>query len=142
MALKAYQSADPSTAFSIEGANTNPIRHTFDGRTGGVIETRYYVRNDDNTIQCSNIQVTLSDNEGRDIIHGQDGYVWKLKAGDTQPLDEEWQTINVASGISLGNLTNTTTYLPFWLRVEVPANAAVESFDDVQVLLTCDESLI
>lgn len=142
MGLKIYESVDPSTDFSIEGANTNPVRHTFDGRVGGVIEHRYYVRNDDNTIQCNNIEVTLEDNEGRDIIHGTDGYVWKLKAGDTQPLDEEWRTINVASGIALNNLTDTTTYLPFWLRIEVPANAEVESFDDVKILLTCDENLI
>ncbi len=142
MALKVYQSANPSTSFSTDGEFSNPVRHTFDGRTGGVIEQRYYVRNDDPLIWSSGIVVSLSDDQGRSIINGTDGYSWKLKAGDTQPLDQEWATIDEADPITLSNITNTTTYLPFWVRIEVPRGAVVESFDDVKIVLTSNDILL
>lgn len=143
MALKIYENANPATSFSTDGEMTNPIRHTFDGRVGGVIEKRYYVRNDSSLVLYSGIiTVTAIDNLGRNIVNGDDGYSWKFKAGDSQPLDEEWQTIDEGNAITLSGINDTTTYLPFWVRVEVPANAEVESFDDVKIVLTCNEVLI
>ncbi len=143
MALKIYENANPSASFSTDGEMTNPVRHTFDGRTGGVIEKRYYVRNDNALVMYSGvITVQAQDNSGRNIIDGTDGYSWKFKAGDTQPLDEEWATINEANTITLSGIVGTTTYLPFWMRLQVPPNAEVESFDDVKIVLTCNEILV
>lgn len=141
--LKVYEYANPSSSFSTDGEMTNPVRHTFDGRTGGVIEKRYYVRNDNALVWYSGlILVDVEDSQGRNITDGTDGYAWKLKAGDTQPLNEEWAVLNEASGIIFSGLIGTTTYLPFWLRIEVPSNAQVESFDDVKIVLTCNEILV
>lgn len=143
MALKIYEYANPASGFSTDGEMTNPIRNTFDGRTGGVIERRMYVRNDNALVMYSGV-ITLEpeDLSGRNIVDGVDGYSWKLKAGDIQPLAEEWATIDEGNQITLSGLVGTTTYLPFWLRIEVPANAEVESFDDVTLKLTCNEILV
>lgn len=143
MGIKIYKEANPDSEFSVAGEMTNPIRHTFDGRVGGVIEARYYVRNDDSDLIYSGIEVTPVDtNPDRNIVDGTDGYSWKLKSGDTQPLDEEWEIIDEGDTIEVGNLNDVNTYLPFWVRIEVPRNAEVESFDDVVLELSFDEILV
>lgn len=141
--LKIYENANPASSFSTDGEMTNPIRHTFDGRVGGVIEKRYYVRNDNALVTYpGTVSLTAADVSGRNIVNGTDGYSWKFKAGDTQPLDEEWATIDEGNTIQISGLVSTTTYIPFWVRIEVPSNAEVESFDDVKIALTANEVLI
>lgn len=121
---------------------TNPIRHSFDGRVGGVLEKRYFLRNDDANTAFSGIQLYPVDLGGDHLTDGTNGFAWKLKAGDQQPLDQEWATIAPANTIMFSGIGDGTiggdisTYLPFWLRIEVPKGANVSSYDDVVLRTT------
>jgi hypothetical protein len=110
---------------------TEPLRLGFDGREGGVSEVRRYVRNNDAAYTYSGIQVQPVDQSGRDITDGTNGFSWKLSEGNTQPSSDEWSAITAGAAISLSNITDTSTYLPFWLRIEIPRGATVHSYDDV-----------
>jgi hypothetical protein len=141
MTLRIYQEADPSSAFSQSGLMTHPFRASIDGRLGGVVETLMYVRNDDPTTYYSGINVFPVDNNNTHIIDGTNGFVWKLNPGYQQPLDQQWSTITPANTITIpaiggSGMPNTTSYIPFWLRVEVPAGANIGSFDGVVIRLT------
>jgi hypothetical protein len=139
--LRIYNTASPGASYSTDGEMSNPLRHGFDGRTGGVVEQLLYVRNDDPFVTYSGIQVTAVDTgSDKNVVDGTDGYAWKLKAGSTQPIEEEWNSINEGNTILLsGQITDTSTYLPFWLRIEIPAGAPVESIDDVQLQIDYHE---
>src|SRR5688500_171332 len=100
MGLKIYDEASPSSSFSTDGEFTNPITFAVDGVIGATILRRFYVRNDDAANYYTDIQVTPVVNGGVDIVTGATGgYRWKLIAGDTQPLDDEWETVAAGNTI-------------------------------------------
>lgn len=128
MAVKIYSNALPDNPYSQEGAMTNPVRESFDGREGGSVERLYYVRNDDATYWYSGLQVYAVSTEGRNIVDGADGFGWKLSAGSEQPSVAEWENVDYGNTIAMSALYNTNTYLPFWVRYEIPRGADVNSY--------------
>jgi len=140
MALKIYTAADPDSDLSTNGTYSNPLSLTFDGVNGGVIEKRLYVRNDNVNFTYSSITLTPNDTGIFPITDGSNGYSWKVLSGDQRPLEEQWSAKTAAESISLSNINDTTTYLSFWLRVEVPAAAAVESFQTVALRISSTET--
>ena len=105
MGLKIYDQVSPDDPFSVEGAYTNPLSHSFNGVAGEVVQKRYFVRNDDNTLYYTGITVQPIDG-GEDIVDDSalnPGYSWKLHEGDEQPLDEEWALVPAGSSISLNS---------------------------------------
>ena len=147
MALKIYESANPATAFSSDGEFSNPISVAVDGIVGATILRRYFVRNDSALHYYTDIQVTSVVNSGLDIVSGATaGFAWKLIAGDSQPLEDQWGIIAPGNTMELADIgelgdADTTTYLPFWLRIEVPRGVDVQSFENVSLEITATEAL-
>ena len=139
MALKIYESANPTSDFSVSGLYTNPLATTIDGATGQVVERKYYVGNDNSSFTYSGISVQAADNSGLHLIDGTVGFSWKLISEDTAPLETQWATVNAANSITLANIDDTNTYLPFWLRIEVPRATRVQSFDGIVLRVTATE---
>jgi len=149
MSLKIYSNVDPSSAFSINGTFSNPIWHSFDGINGEVIEKRYFVRNDDVAKWYSSITVQPIDG-GDNIVDGSGptvNYNWKLIAGDQRPLEEQWALKSAGNSIDLSNIGesgtgDTTTYLPFWVRISIPAGASISSYQGVTLKISTEENLV
>jgi len=139
MALNIYETATPTSAFSTESSFSNPIANSFDGSLGAIVEKKYYVRNDDADRSYSVITVQPIDS-GDDLVDGSSGFSWKLYAGDIQPVSAQWETITAGAAISLSNITGDTTYLPFWVRMIVPANSEVNSYQSVVLRLSYTET--
>jgi hypothetical protein len=139
--LGIYELADPSSAYSVSGIFTNPLSHTFDGVTGGIVEQKYYVRNDDAAVTYSGITLQAVDTGGFGLVDSN-GYEWKLSAGNDQPLEQEWDSLAAGNTISLAydGAGDISTYLPFWLRIKVPRGVTVQSFDSVVLRLEATET--
>jgi len=141
--LDIYESATPTSAFSLAGSFSNPFSVTADGVEGEAVETKVYLRNDSALYYYTGISVQPVDT-GDDIVDGSGatlGYEWKLYAGDQQPTAEQWDLVAAGNSISLSNLgsagtPDTSTYLPFWVRVKVPRWAPVRSYSGVQLRIT------
>lgn len=147
MALAIYYATDGVSKFSQDGSFSNPLQEVIDGRTGGSIERLLYIRNDDSLFSYLDIEVVAEDTDGLSIVDGTDGYSWKLSAGDTQPTDEEWEIVSAGNQITLGDLgtesvSDTSTYLPFWLRIDVPRNVRIKTYTDVQLKITAEQVLV
>jgi len=151
MGLKIYNDVSPDTVFSTEGSFDNPLTHSFNGTTGEVIERRYYIRNDDASRWYSNISVQPVVSSGDDIVDGvgsTEGYSWKVLAGDSQPLEEQWElkdageAVSLGSDIGSGSVGDTTTYLPFWLRIQIPPNAPIASYQGIVLKIETTEGLV
>ena len=142
MSLSVYESTDPASAFSASGTFTDPLLVTFDGTIGGVQEFKYYVRNDSVTHTYAGISMLPVDSSGLALIDGTEGFSWKLKAGSDQPLEAEWDTILDGNSITLSDIGDTNTFLPFWVRIAVPRATSVQSFDQVTLKITATETLI
>jgi len=138
MALKIYPAAAPDNPYSQSKTMTNPMRHGFDGRVGRTAETKYYLRNDSASYSYSSIQIDPVDESGMDITDSN-GFSWKLSAGDTQPTSAEWDAITAGVAISMSAISDISTYLPFWFRIEVPRGASVASYNDVILRVTAEE---
>ena len=144
MALGIYTDTVPSAQLSEDGTLTNPLAVKIDGRAGGSLEQRLFVRNDDSNFFYTTITLLPIDTEGTSIIDGTDGFVWKLSAGDTQPTQSQWDAIGNATTISLADIGmagagDTSTYLSLWLQVQVPRNASVKTYTDVQLQIAADQ---
>lgn len=139
MALSIYEEANPASAFSTDSTFSNPFSIALDGATGGIYEQRLYVRNDNLVRVYTDILVTPVDG-GDNIVDGSNGFSWKVLAGDQKPLEEQWSLKAAGANVNLGNLSDTNTYLPFWIRVEVPQGADVDSFQGVTLDIEATES--
>lgn len=148
MAVDIYISPDGVSAVSQDGAFTNPFSLTFDGRTGGTRQMRLYIRNDDALQYYTNLSLTLQENSSFPIIDNSiDGFAWKLSEGDTQPTEADWANISSGNVIAFSDLgssgsPDTSTYLPFWVYVQIPPGLDVQVFDRVQFVLSGEENAI
>lgn len=141
MGLLIYEVADPETAFSIGNDFSKPVEHAFDGVAGGVIIRRYFIRNDDPAFTYSNIEVFPVHQSGRNIIDGTDGFSWKLIAGDQEPLEAQWALVSPGNTIDIPDISDTSTYEPFWVRIEVPRGASVSSYEGLKLRVSATESV-
>jgi hypothetical protein len=148
MSLGIYTSANPNTSISEDGDHTSDFLASFNGRLGGVQEKQIFVRNDASDKYYENIALSMfSDETGSVYFDGSIGYVWKLYAGAVVPNELQWQAILPNNSISLADLGNnlladTSTYLPVWVRIEVPKNQPVQTILDIRFKLNADEFII
>lgn len=142
MGLRIYSTATGGTPLSNDGLFTNPLIITEDGRTGGYTEQKLYVRADDAVYSYTNIQLQMEQFEGGlDLIDGTQDFSIKLNAGDSQPAQEEWSTIQSGNTISISNISGLSAAMPFWIRVSVPAGVPVQQFRGVRFSITATQSV-
>lgn len=147
MGIGIYTAADPSTGLSIDGVFTNPLVVPMDGRLGAIYQKKLYIRNNDNTLYYTTITLKSSNQIDTWVIDGSKGITWKLSAGNTQPYDDQWLAIATANTISLSDIGSihvgdTTTYIPFWLRVQVPRNIEVQTLLTTTLDISASENLV
>lgn len=144
MSLRIYESVSGSIVpFSVGGVFTNPLLISIDGRVGGVVEKLLYVRNSSDLYTYEDISLLAEQSEGSfDLIGGTQGFSYKMKAGDTKPSSEEWATIQAGNTIDLSNIADTVTYLPFWIRIEVPRQVPVQRFRGVSIKIVATQVLV
>lgn len=147
MSLNIYEEPAPSTVFSADSTFSNALSLTVDGVIGAVRNTRYYIRNDDNTKFFTDIVLSAVVLSGIDIVSGAtNGFVWKLIAGDTQPVEDQWGLTAAGNSISLSDIgssgnADTSTFLPFWLRIEVPRGSPVTSHQNIGLQITATDNI-
>lgn len=146
MGLGIYTTATPSAELSTD-TFTNPFSIILDGRVGGSFEQRLYLRNDDATLSFSGVHIAPVDSHSTSIVDGTNGYGWKLNAGDTRPTVDQWNAITPGSSVTMSGLgtisvSDTSTYLPFWVQVSIPRNAPVSTYQQVQLQITATKILI
>lgn len=149
MAIKIYTEANNSdSALSLGGDFTNPFSITFDGRVGGYKEVKLYIRNDNGDYYYEELQISLVDTTDNTITDNLAvGFAWKLSAGDTKPTFNDWANIAPANTISMSNIGevsagDTSTYLPFWVYIQIPAGTEIQSFTEVSFAISGQELLV
>jgi hypothetical protein len=143
MTLLIYEFPTPSSEFSIDSLFVNPLSMSFDGITGSTRTKKYYVRNSDAAYTYSGITLTPVDSGSPSIVDGTNGFSWKLIAGDSQPLEEQWTLITSPPGtIVIPDISDISTYQPFWLRITVPKGASVETHSLVKLRLDYTQTLV
>jgi len=122
-----------------------PIITTHDGVLGEVVETKLFVRNDDSTEYYTSVSVIpVSLDSPSDVTGTATGHGAKLlsvSAIDDQPTESEWDVVDYASSMSLDDIGSalagdTSTYLPFWYRIECPAGAQADNKENVVLRLS------
>jgi len=126
------------------GSLQNPLRTHHDGKDGSVATELVYVRNDDLTLWFQQVVLSAVDKAGYDDTVGEygTGFSVKLSYGTVEPLPHEWSQI--ASGaqvvlpddIGSASAADTTTYFPFWVRINVPGNTPVQNKTDICLRLS------
>jgi hypothetical protein len=147
MALYIYTS--PSDELST-GDAVSPFTVTIDGISGGAINRKLYVRNDNPGRWYDSIIVQAIDSSSPSIADGSTtGFSWKLSATEDMPPIEQWQRIDPGNQIELGTRIgdpelpgDIVTFLPFWIRIEVPRNQRASNITSVSLRVTAREYLL
>ena len=150
MGLGIYTSSVASSRTKDNSGSTgvHAFTVTLDGRAGGIRQYRLFVRNDDSARSFTGLTVQPIATTSPSVVDGTTtGFTWKLFAGDKQPTDAQWGTVTAAAVISLSNIGTSTvsdiaSYLPFWVRVEIPRNTSVQVLRNVVLKVAATEILI
>jgi hypothetical protein len=147
MSLGIYTAPDSSSLISQNNTFTNALLVAVNGRLGGVYQKRLYVRNDESDRSYSDIEVLVENPDDETLIDGTQNILWKLIPGDAQPADDDWMEVTTGNSISLDDIgtdsvSDSTTYLPFWLYVKVPRNTSINTLTGVNLLINAIEILI
>jgi hypothetical protein len=125
-----------------------PITTTHDGVLGENIEIQLFVRNDDITEYYEDITVApVCTTTPDETLGTANGHGVKLSSGSTQPTEAQWGAIDYANTVSLSNIGSagngdTSTYLPFWYRVEVPAGAPADNKENIVLRISYTASAV
>ena len=144
MGLNIYTS--PIETSKVSSSDYVPI--TFDGTTGGSIDTKLYIRNDDLTLWFSDIQVKpFEDGTTLNVVGGP---AWEMRVleKDIVPTTEEWfevvagNQITLSSDIGDSERGDISTYLSFWIRVTVPRDQEVQNISSVVIRINAASNLV
>lgn len=149
MSVGIYTEPNPDSLLSQDGLFTKPFAITFDGRNGGHKEVRLFLRNDDPTRYYTDLVLSFEDLENPPVTSRPEaGFVWKLSYGDTRPTFNDWSSLPAANSLTaiddLGSTGNpdTSTYLPFWVFIQVPANLDIQVLTNVKFVIQGNEALV
>lgn len=146
MALDIYREVSTGTyaVYGQDGVGDGllPIITTHDGVIGETVEIKLFVRNDSTAEYYESIIVTPVSKTSPDETDGvSNGHGVKLSLGTTQPTEGQWSAIDYGEAITLSDIgvvgtADTSTYLPFWYRVEVPAGAPADNKENLVLRLS------
>ncbi len=147
MSLGIYTDTADSALVSQNDTFTNSLLVPVNGRLGGVFQKRLFVHNNEQDKSYSGIQVSVENPADPTLINGVQFTFWKMIAGDKQPTDDLWLPIatgNILSLPNIGTILNgdSTTYLPFWLRVQVPRNSNANTYITPNMVIRATEILV
>lgn len=148
MALDLYLDTNENSKMSSDGSGYPAFTVTFDGRIGGSIDTRVYIRNDDLALYYTNITLGPVDTAGDNIVNGSiAGFDWRLAEKDIPMTNEEWalvtpgNTLSLSSDLGEDGLGDISTYLPVWIRVSIPRGSSIQTIKDVVLRIQATENL-
>jgi len=128
---------------------TNPVTDVVYGRESQETERKVYVRSDD-AHSYTGVTVgaysTLGDADINPILSGATGWGIKLlaDAGHT-PTQAEWDAQSWASEteghITLDDISDSDTYVPFWYKLVSPARASVGLKTNISFVLMYKETV-
>jgi len=145
MALKLYTFPEASYYFK----ETVPLTFTFDGRVGGAIDKKIYLRNDDPYRWYDEISLQAVDTNGYSMADGTEGgFYWKLAQTDMELHPLEWELISSGNSISIADALgsdlqgNVTSYIPIWVRVAIPKGLPIQVIKDIVIRISAREHYI
>lgn len=145
MALEPYiydSSISDYVKLSVDGSFGNPLKTTHNGKYGDVVIVKVFLRNDDSAVYYKDISVYAQDSEGtgiyEDVSYNETGWGVKLKEGNTEPSQAEWDDILWANTISIPDLgspgtPDTSSYRPFWYLITCPPSSEAQNKKDIQL---------
>lgn len=145
MALAIYKKPDPDTKVT----ETNPFTLTYDGRIGGAIDTRLYIRNDSSRFYYTDISVRVIDTVAPNFTNESiPKCYWKFAEKDVALSNAEWQlvqpanTLTITSAIGTSTLADTSLYLPFWVRVAFAPGFEIQTITNILLRVNATEKLV
>lgn len=138
MGLSAYTSPDITALID----SHHPLTFTFDGRYGGIQDKCIFLRNDNANLWYDNIVVSIIDT-GSPI-----GTSCKMLERDTPPVFEMWRdivpgaSIAIIEGLGTSQFADIVTFLPLWVRIEVPSRLTAQNIISISLSISSQEHLV
>jgi len=125
------------------------ITTAHNGVRGESVDILVYVRNTTPFLYYNSVIASTEDADGTDDTLGVygTGRGFKLSSGSREPTEAEWDNVLAGDFAELPNVgsteaADTTTFFPVWIRVIVPGNIPVQTFQDVSLKIEASEHLV
>jgi hypothetical protein len=125
------------------------ITTSHNGVRGESVDVLVYLRNDNPSVYYNNVVVSTEDSDSTDDTLGVygTGRGFKLSSGARQPTEAEWDNVLAGDFVEMPDVGSSgggdiTTYFPLWIRVIVPGNTQVQTFQDVSLKIEASEHLV
>lgn len=123
-------------------AYSTPVRTHHDGRLGGAHEELLYIKNGDAGKYYTSVRVNYAHS-----LPTLGSWSIKFIAGERRPTEAEWDVAENGIPITLVDIgdtgaADTSTYLPFWVRVYAPGNSAASKRASQNIVVSAYERLV
>lgn len=142
MALGVYRliTGTSYALYSSDGSGDSPISTVHDGRTTSNQVVQLFLRNDDLNVYYTNIVLScIQTDAGTNYLDDTtSGWGTKLRAGISEPTQEEWEITDWNNELSMSNIGtssdgDTTTYASFWYFIRHPSQIPADIVEVVQL---------
>ena len=127
--------------------SANYLWSAHDALNGSWNTLKLWLRNDDATVYFENIEIEVNIPGVFSPNVSPNGIVYQLFPGDIEPTVLEWSRLPYHNTISMSDLgafgsPDTSTYLPFWVRIYQPGNSSVGDVSDASLRVTAIERAV
>jgi hypothetical protein len=129
------------------GLQSRPIQTTHDGTNGEVVESKLFLRNEDENFYYNNIRIMPTpDSKVRvgDINFPEANIGYKVIVKESQPTQSEWAATQSGDEAIIDLIGTTdqgdTSYKPFWVQVEIQPGTRIGAIRDVSLVLEADQN--
>lgn len=125
------------------------------GVTGSSVEVFLYIRNDSVLVTYDTVVIyprsSAEDTSGPYESFTSDenilgpygnGRGIQLVAGSRRPTVDEWKSVAFGNTIAMDDVTDTTTYHPFWARITVNGHRSVSYLNDIKLVVGAIENIV
>lgn len=141
--LKIYSHDEGNSEFiphSKNGLFTAPIKTSLNGSQGESEEKKLYIRNSDSNTYFTAVDITgapAARVRVGDPAYPEANIGVKLLLKDTEPSENEWLAVEAGNTITIDEVgdinTADTSYIPFWVKIELPPGTPVQNIADVKL---------
>ena len=128
----------------------NPLISAHDTLYGEVKVYPLFLRNDSALHYYQDISIIIAIGEGEPLEEGSvssTGILYQLIQQEQEPTLLQWSQAPFTTVTSLDDIgdsesSNTTSYIPFWLRVYMPARDSYEIIQEASLRITCIKRVV
>lgn len=128
----------------VGGEDTSyPVRSLANPQEANVLIKKLYLRNDDPTKYYTSVSLQYGPEA---VIANELGFKYKILKQENTPTEADWLTVSSGNEVEFDDIGTESlaslTFVPFWVRLEIPRSTPQGIYSEARLIITYTESSI